>query len=375
MTAHSELGASGASRWMACPASVRMTRDLPDTRSAYAEEGTAAHALAERCLRQARRPDAFLGQTFAEAPGVVVDKQMVDYVEQYLDYVQGLPGVLFIEQRVDYSHIVPGGFGTADALVTNGDTLYVVDLKYGQGVRVDAVENPQLMLYALGALDNLDWLGDVARVVLVVHQPRLDHVSEWETTPEALHAFGQKAREAAELALSEDPPFGPGEACRWCRAAGNCRAQAEYNLATARAEFGPPVAFDKLSDEELAEVLARLPALRNWANQVEERALTSIMRGEPLPGWKVVEGRSLRRWAEDDALAPALEAELGDDAWKRDLISPAQAEKLLGKKHTLLAQYVTKPPGKPTLAPEADKRPPFKLAEAQHEFTTLPEEA
>jgi len=374
VTAHARFSASGAARWMACAASIKATEGVPDTSSPYALEGTVAHHLAEVCLRNHRDADTFLGEAFDIARSVTIDAEMVANVQEYLDYVRGLRGQLFIEQRVDYSHVVPGGFGTADALVVDGDTLYVVDLKYGQGLRVDVERNPQLQLYGVGAMHTLSWLSDITKVVLVVHQPRLDHVSEWETTPEGLAAFGETARKAAELALSDDPPYSPGPACRWCKLSGRCRAQAQYNLATARAEFGPPVDSATLTDDEVSDILFRLPAMRAWASKVEERALDTLTRGDDLPGWKLVEGRSLRQWADKETAAADLIEELGDDAWKRDLISPAQAEKALGKKHVLLERHVTKPPGKPTLAPEADKRKPFRLAEAQREFDQLPEE-
>jgi len=353
-TSHSVFGASGAHRWVECPASVRMEQGQPDQDSPYAAEGTLAHELAEAALR---------------AGTDTAGTEMGDHVQVYLDYVRSLPGHLYVEQRVDYSHIVPDGYGTADAIVYDEDTatLYVVDLKYGQGVRVEAQENPQAMLYALGAIAHLSWLGDVEDVVLVVVQPRLDHISEWETEPSVLLEFGQRAAAAARNALSDTPTFNPGASqCRFCKASGHCKPQAQYNLQTAQDDFAEDTlrAVHELQGADLAWVLDRLKALQDWCKAVESRATSVIEAGEEIPGYKLVEGRSLRRWGDEREAEPALEAALGDDAWSRSLISPAQAEKLLGKKHDILG-LIVKPPGKPTLVPESDKRPAIRTTAAR----------
>lgn len=372
--AHSRFGASGAHRWIECPASIIAEQDYPEQHSPYAAEGTCAHAVAEVALRNKVDAHVLVGQTMADAPEVEVTEGMCEYVQQYLDYVRSLPGHLYVEQRLDYSHVIPEGFGTADAVLfdeTTG-TLYVVDLKYGQGVRVDAEDNPQAMLYAIGAIHALDWLADITRVVCVIVQPRLDHISEWETTPQRLEQFGQEAAKAAQLALSDSPPFNPGEKqCRFCKASGNCEAQAQYNLETAGLEFGDdsePSGVHALEGEQLAWVLGRLKALQDWVKAVESRATSVIDAGGHIPGYKLVEGRSLRQWSDERDVEPVLQEQLGDDAFTFKLISPAQAEKALGKNHPLLADWVVKPPGKPTLVPESDKRPAIRSS-AERDFS------
>jgi hypothetical protein len=373
--AHSRFGASGAHRWIECPASISMEADYPDQDSIYAAEGTLAHEVAEACLRSGRDSASLAGAWVVDGEHLEISEEMGDYVQVYLDYVRALPGHLYIEQRVDYSHVVPEGFGTADALVYDDETrtLYVVDLKYGMGVRVDAEENPQGMLYAIGAISHLSWLGDVKRVVIVIVQPRLDHISEWETTTGHLEVFGVGAARAALDALSPTPTFNPGEKqCRFCKASGNCQAQADYNLATARAEFAEdedelqPV--HTLDGARLAWVLDRLKALQDWTKAVESRATSVIDAGGEIPGYKLVEGRSLRQWSDERDAETALQAELGDEAFTRKIISPAQAEKALGTKHPLIAEWVVKPPGKPTLVPESDKRPAIRSS-AERDFS------
>lgn len=373
---HSPHSASGAFRWMRCPASVRMSEGIQSVSSAYAEEGTAAAELAEITLRAGNNCEDHIGKQSKEAPGWEFSEEMARYVQVYVDYVRALGGDLMIEFKVTYAHIVAGGSGTADAIVLVGDTLHVIDLKYGTGLRVSAVENEQEQLYASGALANLDPFGEVIRrIVLHIVQPRLDHISEWETTPEELAAFEQRAREAAELSLSEDPPFNPGESqCRWCPAQTNCGALAQYNKETCLAAFDEPYGDFKeqneLSGEDLVWALERSKALTDWVSALQAEAVSRLMSGKAVPGYKVVEGRRLRQWKDKREAEVVLVGELGEEAYKpKEIITPAQAEKSLGKakSKTLVAPLIETPQGNPTLAPVSDKRPSLRMS-AQEVF-------
>lgn len=366
--AHAKLSASGSHRWMACPASVSMESGRPETFNEAAAEGTAAHELAESCLRTNASPFELIGTEIeVDRYTFTVDDEMAAAVQVYLDYVISLPGERFIEQRVDFSHVVPGGFGTADAIVYDHEShvLHVVDLKFGKGVKVFATDNSQGSLYAIGALNDFGWLGPIKTVAVTIVQPRLEHVDLWETTPEALESFAADARRAADDALSDSPTFNPGERqCRFCKASGDCTALARHALETARQDFADladePELPDPqtLTDEQLGQVLERAPLFQQWLSSVEGLCYQRIEDGGEVPGWKLVAGRSVRQWGNSDEVAPILERELGPKAYADPkLISPTQAEKLLGKTHVILTDHVVKPEGKPVLAPASDKRP------------------
>lgn len=360
---HAKLSASGAHRWMNCPASANLEARMPDEGSIYAAEGTAAHVLAERCLRTGVDADRHFGETI---DGFDVNDEMVGAVQTYLDYVRDLPGTRLIEQRVDFTPWVPGGFGTADAVVLNDNEAVIVDLKYGRGVRIEAEANPQAMLYALGGLHEFDFLFDCEMIRLVVVQPRLDHVSEHLISRDYLESWAKHfLKPAADLALSEDPPYQPGEVqCRFCKAKAVCRALAEYNLKTATEGFGAIgdslelKDVNRLSNTEIATLLPQLDTLTNWAKAVEAYATTELEGGRDVPGYKLVEGRSVRKWLDEEKAGEALARKLtAKVAWRRLPITITQAEKLLGKGSTIVTKHTTKPPGRPTLAPLSDKRP------------------
>ena len=365
--AHAKLGPSGAHRWMVCPASVAMEAEMPEGKSdsPHIIEGNTAHALAEMALANEQNADAYLGTRFNDDL-IHVDQDMVEYVQEYLDYVRGLGGKLLVEQRVDLTRWVPEGFGTADAVVFHEGILFVVDLKYGKGVPVNAERNPQAMCYALGALNEYDFLFDIQTVCLVVHQPRLDSVSEWEISRDDLLAWGDDdLKPAAELALSEDAPFNPGEKqCRWCAAKPVCRALAEYNLGLACVNFstvGDPVDLVKpnsLSNAAIGGLLPELDGLVKWARAVQAYAKTEMEQGHDIPDHKLVEGRANRKWADEEAAGKALARKLTTkDAYVRKVITITQAEKLLGKKDPLIAKHTIKPKGEPVVAHISDARP------------------
>lgn len=360
MAAHATLGASNAHRWLVCAGSVAAERGLEDKASPFAEEGTRAHELAELALR-----------TSDTALDAFEDQEMAEYVRVYVEHVNRLisgSDEHSIEERVSYADWVDGGFGTADAIVLRGNVLYVCDLKYGMGVRVDAEENPQGMLYALGAYAKYftDHRIDVVRINII--QPRLDHISEWEISVERLLRWAEWVSQRAEATQEPDAERVPGEKqCRWCKAKATCPALKEYTEAIIMAEFddldGMPKA-NNLSDEQMRRVLDAKGLIEGWLAAVEAVVKERLTTGIAFPGYKLVEGRSLRRWADDWKAAAKLVDLVGSDKayTPPKLISPSQAEKVLGKaRKGELEGLVVKPTGAPTLAPETDKRPAINM--------------
>lgn len=357
MTAHAKLSASGAHRWMACAGSVRAEEGLPDRSSSFAQEGTLAHEIVEKALRL-----GFNCDTLIDRPDV---KYIAEPAQVYVDYVRALPGKhRFIETRVDFSEWVPGGFGTADAIVIDEDTatLQIADLKFGKGVRVDAEHNPQGMLYALGAYSMFSFLHNIDRVKIAIVQPRIDNISEWEIGVGDLLKWGEIARTAAEATQEPHAKRTPGEKqCRFCKAKATCPAlmklteQALLMDFEAHDEPAPP---NKLTDDQLALALRARPVIEAWLNAAETLVKQRLSAGDPFPGYKLVEGRANRAWIDENEAAGRLEFLLGDNAFVRKLISPSQAEKVLGKKNkTELDGLVFKPRGKAALAPDSDPRP------------------
>lgn len=369
--AHAKLGASSSARWLTCPASVRMQEGEKDTTSAAAAEGTAAHALAEESLRSGNCPSNFIGEHFE---GFEVDDLMAYNVSQYFDYVMDIAhncDDLMIEQRLSYSNWVPKGFGTADAIVIEDGTAHIIDLKYGKGIAVYAEENTQGQLYALGVLQEYEWLHDIDRFIIHIVQPRLSNYSEWAISKEDLLKFGAYAKERAELALRDDAPFGPSaKACQWCKAQARCEALARHNVEVIGADFDdldniePPCA-GKMTNEQLAQLLPNIDLINGWLKALQEKALEEALSGQ-MPGYKAVAGRSIRKWGDEAAAEKFLRQTRKlkvDQAYTKKLISPTQAEKIIGKKDQKLQALIVKPEGKPTLAPADDKRPAINAAD------------
>lgn len=362
--AHAILGASSAHRWLNCPGSALLTKDMPDTTSEYAEEGTLAHAVCESVARNAlAREHMVVSQTTDTLAGA--PHEMLECAEVYLDTIReaiadlGPSPYIALEQRVDYSRWVPDGFGTADCILIGGNTIHVLDYKHGKGVRVEAEDNPQLKLYALGALDRYSLLYDIQTVKWSIVQPRNGGVSHAEPIPvEALLQWAEDVvLPAAVLAVTPDSPLNPGDWCRFCKAKGSCKARSDFYLALE--------GFEKqdarlLSPEELSAVLQRGKDLLKWYSDLEDNALSLLLAGSEVPGWKAVEGRSVRNWTDAEAaFRKAIELGVPEGMlYERKPVTLAQLEKTMGKKEfTALAEFVTIPPGKPALAPESDKRP------------------
>ena len=376
---HALLSASGASRWLNCTPSARLEEKFQESApSVHAEEGTLAHELSDVHLRylngeisvQSRKKELT-----KIAKHKLYEPQMQVEVDKYIEYVVEALNVarattedakLLIEERVDFSHLVEQGFGTGDACIVSDGTLEIIDLKYGRGVQVFAKDNPQLMLYASGALRNYELVYDIKEVKMTIAQPRLDHISSWTISVEELLQWGEdivkpKAREAYQGKGNKQV----GEWCKWCKVKASCPAQADYHLALAKHEFEEP---PLLPLSRVIEIYKQLPMLTDWAGAVADYLKAEALKGTPIEGYKLVEGRSSRSWTDE----AAVEAELlilpdtkPEDYLITKLAGIPAIEKLVGKKvfPDLLGKYVVKPQGAPTLVPETDGRPPLNSLE------------
>lgn len=367
--AHAKLSPSSAHRWLHCAGSVTLEAGMPDEGSIFAAEGTAAHALAELCLRGEMQPTDMVGK---EVEGWVVTKDMADHVADYVDYVLNIHGDngetnLFIEQRVEFTEWVPDGFGTSDAIIVGDGLCHVIDLKFGQGVKVSAYQNEQAMLYALGVWQTYGRLFTIDTFVLHIHMPRLDYVSEYTITVKDLLRWADKVvRPAAAKAVAGSDAFEPSEkACRFCKARATCKALAKHNFEVAMGSFDnldeplDPISPLLLSVDDIAKLLPKMPMIKAWANDVEDHAHKTLASGGVVPGYKLVEARSNRQWLDDDQAAAVL-SDKGYDPFTKKVISPTQAEKLLGRtKAAEITDLVVKPRGKPSLAPDSDPRPAY----------------
>lgn len=374
---HAKLSASSAHRWMNCNPSANLEREFADRTSEAAAEGSAAHALCEHKLRKALKMRST--RPISKYDSDEMEMYTDSYVEFVLEQIEVAkqhcadPFVL-IEQRLDFSCYVPDGFGTGDCLIVADKLLHIIDFKYGLGVLVDAEENPQMMLYALGALRLFDALYDIDTISMSIFQPRRENISTWTISVAELEEWAEKTlRPKAELAFKGEGEFNPGPWCTFCKAAVKCRARAEEKLALARYEFAKP---PLLTDGEIEDILSRLDDLTKWANEIVAYAQdAAIHHGKQWNGFKLVEGRSIRKYSDETAVVAAATAAGYRDIFKKSLIPITEMEKLMGKKTftEVLGSLVIKPQGKPTLVPASDKRPAIHTG-AIHDFTEITEE-
>lgn len=366
--AHALLSASSAHRWLACPPSAVAAEAYPDQSTDFTREGTLAHEVAEAVAS---------GKTMEPNDDTGVTLEMIGNAEGYRDYIQeqirSSSAVVLLEQRVDFSPWVPDGFGTCDCIILQDDTLIIIDYKYGKGVTVDAVDNPQMKLYALGALNEFGFAYDVDKVETHIFQPRLNNVSKDDLTAEELQAWGEKVvKPTAAKAAKGKGNYSPGEHCRFCPHAGRCRSLTK--VCTEYVEtHGMRAAVPVMAPWEVAEVLKMEPLVTLWLKRVKDQALTAMLSGEQVPGYKVVAGRGSRAWADEIQVAEALKAAgySQEDITKTELLSVAAMEKAIGKKRAseLLEDLIEKRTGSPTIAPENDKRPVYDpVAEAKKDF-------
>lgn len=411
---HAPLSASSSKQWLHCPPSVRLQEGFPNESSVYAAEGTFAHEVCEYKVRK------YLHERVKRPQSEEYDTEEIEQItDVYAEFVisiiekmkeTGCEPLVFVEERVDYSHIAPSGFGTADMLIIGKDEngkglIHVCDFKTGAGVFVDADHNSQMMLYALGGLAAYGFLYDVETVRMTIIQPRLDNISTFECSRQELEDWGESIRLTALLAFEGKGEQRPGDWCRFCRAKPVCKACADEALALCREDFLDldAGAFGDTAEEsdmtapyeadtqtavfkqpglipiaELAEILPTLNRISSWIDAVFAFVSSeAINHGVPIPGYKVVEGRSKRVFTDTKAVVDTAVANGYTDLYKQTLITLTKFEKMMGKKkfNELLGEYVAKPPGKLALVPESDPREPVDLtATPDQEFTALPDE-
>lgn len=362
--AHAVRSASSSARWINCPGSIRISDQCPEPgESEYAKEGTLAHAIGEVRIQLKRTGEGF-GKLEELKKSEYFDGEMDEATDFYADLVlerlngAGEGAELMVEQRVDFSEWVPDGFGTSDAVIVSDDTNEIIDLKYGKGVKVDARGNSQMRLYALGAFEVFGDLYDFQKVRMTIVQPRLDHVSTEELTVVELLAWGDEvARPAAEASTKPDAPTAAGDWCRWCPGKAVCRTRAEKNQELARLDFKKP---DLLTDDEIGAVLKQADELAKWVADLQAYALAQALDGKAYDGWKLVEGRSIRKYKDELAVSKKLQDAGYDEAvlYERKLLGITAMEKLVGKKKLTetLGDLIEKPAGKPVLVLASDKR-------------------
>lgn len=367
---HAILSPSSSERWINCPPSAKENAG-GDTGSSYAQQGSEAHLMAEWKVKKAlghkvRDPTDEL-EYFNEEMEECTDAYCEFVMEQVQTAKESCPDPLvLVEQRLDFTRWVAESFGTADCICVADGTMTVVDFKYGLGVLVDAENNSQMRMYALGALNLFESLYDIETVRMIIFQPRRDNISTAEVTKEELLGWAEEVLiPAAALAAKGEGDYSAGKHCQFCKIKATCRKRAEYNLQMAQYDFAVP---DTLADDEISMILDRADTFIGWVNDVKSYALEQAIGGKQYPGFKVVEGRSNRRYTDGDAVAAAV-TEAGFDPYERKLMGVTAMTKMLGTKkfNTLLGSLIEKPKGKPTLVPESDKRPAWTIDDFKEE--------
>lgn len=369
---HAVLSASSSHRWLECPPSAKLNAAAADTVSEYAAQGTDAHSLCEYKVlkslgKKAKDPTDSLSY---------YDQEMSDCADSYEQYVSEQVAkakescndpIVLVEQRLDFSKWVPEGFGTGDCVIVADETLTIIDFKYGS-ILISAAKNPQLMCYALGALQLFDGIYDINKVSMTIFQPRREHISTYEITKEELLEWAENTlAPTAQLAARGEGEFKAGDHCRFCKVKATCRKRAEYNLELARYDFEMPA---KLEDDEIEAILSKVDELIAWGSDIKEYALREAVNGKQWKDWKVVEGRSNRKYTNETAVADTVK-KAGYDPYEHKVLGITAMTKLLGKTkfEKLLGGFIEKPQGKPTLVSMSDKRPAMnKAAEAEEDF-------
>lgn len=364
---HAILSASSSHRWLECPPSAKLCSEQPNKSSEYAQEGTDAHALCENKLKSIlgrETVDPTENLTYYNEEMERCANEYAVYVSEQVEKAKTVckDPVVLIEQRLDFSRWVPEGFGTGDCVIIADGTLSVIDFKYGKGVEVLAENNPQMMLYALGALELFDGIYDIDTVSMTIFQPRRDNISEYTISKADLLCWADEVlAPTAQLAIKGEGEFKAGEHCRFCKVRTTCRKRAEYNLELARYDFQPPATLD---NTEISAILVKADELVSWVTDVKEYALRQALSGVTYEGFKVVEGRSNRKYTDENAVVEAVKA-AGFDPYEHSVLGITAMTTLLGKKkfNELLGGLIEKPQGKPTLVPMSDKRPAINTAQ------------
>ena len=372
--AHARLNASSSHRWMMCPPSVRLSEQFADKPSSYAEEGTFLHELCELKLHrylgdmasdviEAQYAEHRDSEFYTQEAETVTDEYIAFCVETIEAVKSSCPDpLIMVEHRLDYSEYVPEGYGTGDLVIVADGVIEVIDFKGGRGVRVDAHRNSQLMLYGLGALLEFDPLYDVRNVRVTIVQPRLSNTSTYEIAADELVRWAEKeVRPRALMAYEGKGEFCAGDWCRFCKARYTCRKRSEYHMQLAERDFRQP---DLLSDEEITDILPIADSLNNWVQDLLAYATQQAVEGKSWPGYKLVAGRSNRKYtSEAEVIKAATEAGY-TDIYKTTLLGVGDLEKRLGRKkfNEVLGMYVIKPVGAPTLVPDSDPRKPYSSA-------------
>ena len=374
---HAVLSASSSHRWLNCSPSARLEQEFEDRETEAAAEGTAAHALCEHKLRRALKLQS-RRKPISRYDSDEMDMHTDGYVQFVLETLAEVrqhcaDPLINIEQRLDFSCYVPDGFGTGDCIIIGDKIMHIIDFKYGQGVLVEAEHNPQMMLYALGALRLFDSLYDIEEVAMTIYQPRRENISTWSIPVAELNAWAENELvPKARLAYDGKGEYRPGPWCTFCKAAVKCRARAEEKLRLAQYEFAKP---PLLTDSEIEDILGELSDLTAWANEIMAYAQDAAFNhGKQWRGWKVVEGRSVRKYSNEDAVVEAANAAGYHDIFRKTLLPITEMEKLMGKQEfqSILGGLIIKPAGKPTLVPASDKRP--AITKASIDFKEIQED-